>query len=65
MMADRLATGTSTRSDISKQIALAAVAIYAIIVLVAFFTVQLGSEPSGKIRRPMRRKPSFGPDIVY
>jgi hypothetical protein len=35
-MADRLETGTSIRSDISKQIALAAVAIYAIIVLVVF-----------------------------
>ena len=39
MMADCLATGTSIRSDISKQIALVAVAIYAIIVLVAVFTV--------------------------
>jgi len=36
---DGLETGTSIRSDISKQIALAAVAIYAIIVLVAVFTV--------------------------
>jgi hypothetical protein len=39
MMADGLETGTSIRSDISKQIALVAVAIYAIIVLVAVFTV--------------------------
>ena len=39
IMADRLEAGTSIRSDISKQIALAAVAIYAIIVLVAVFTV--------------------------